>query len=100
VEIVGRPWRAYYADGRRLDSRTTAVADLPRDGLAAVVVYLDAPYKNIYHGEFIWHSRGEWGTALALFDAQVYGEYVFPGIMMPDADFDALQREAMESSWQ
>jgi hypothetical protein len=92
-------WRAWYADGRRFDSRTASVAQLPTEGLVIVMQYLDPPYKNIYHGEYIWHRGGKWGTAVAEFDARVYGDLVFPGALMSDAEWEAVQREAMESKW-
>ena len=94
---MGR-WRAWYADGRSLDS-TTRVEQLPADGLVIVVEYLDPTYKNIYHGEFIWHREGKWGTALTEFDAKVYGNEIFPGVLMPDAEFERVQAAAMESVW-
>lgn len=92
-------WRAWYADGRTYDSKDMSVELLPREGLAIVVEYLEAPYKNVYHGEYIWHRAGKWGTALAQFDAEVYGDYVFPGVLMPDEAFERMQSEAMNSQW-
>jgi hypothetical protein len=92
-------WRAWYSDGRSYTSRVMGVEALPREGLIAVVEYLPEGRKNIYHGEYIWHRGGKWGTAVAKFDAQVYGDQVFPGVLMPDADFERMQREAMESQW-
>ena len=92
-------WRAWYADGRRFDSSDTTIKELPAEGLVCVVEYLDYPYKNIYHGEYIWNRDGKWGTARAEFDAKVYGDHVFPGVLMPNGEWSELQDEAMGSTW-
>lgn len=85
-------WRAWYADAREYRSRDVSVDALPRDGLQIVMVYLADGCREIKHGEYLWWD-GAWHTAVTREEIPA-GALVFPGSMMPDPEFEWLQREA------
>lgn len=65
-------WRAYYADGRTVDSDGAAPGDLP-PGVVCIVEYREPPYRELHAGGdfYVWDGEewsvtgtGEWGEWL------------------------------------
>lgn len=95
-------WRAYFADGQRIDSAQSSWADLPAEGLVGVVVFEDPPYRHlVYGGDWTWIEDGEIHKS-----STVWGDWVNPpeiacrsclkrGAAMSDADFELVQAEMM-----
>lgn len=86
-------WRAWYYDGTTIDSKNSSVDDLPEFGLQIIVEYLDPPFRNIYHGEFLYWDGVKWYTAVTREEIPI-GAKIFPGLLIPDPEFEWLQREA------
>jgi len=65
LRVMG--WRAWYVGGRVYDSKTTAWADLPDDGVIQVYLYMDTrdatsrmPYRRGMAGsDYYWYVPGE-----------------------------------------
>lgn len=88
-------WRVWYYDGTTRDSLETTVEGLPDYGLQIAVEYLENGYRNIFHGEFLYWD-GAWHTALT--EAEIpQGVKIFPGLQIPDPEFEWIQREAFAS---
>lgn len=95
-------WRAYYADGRRVDSSESTWAGLPGEGLVGVVVFEDPPYRRVvYGGDWTWVENGEirksGTTWIGFVDPPDVScrSCVKRGAAMPDAEFEAVQVEMM-----
>lgn len=95
-------WRAYYADGRRIDSSESSWAKLPPEGVVGVVEFQDPPYRKLHDGgDWIWMEEGE-----ILVSGTVWNGWVDPpnvrcqscikrGAAIEDEEFEAIQAEMM-----
>lgn len=65
MDVVG--WRAWYRGGRVYDSKTTAWADLPDDGVIQIYLFMDErdktsrmPYRRgMACSDYYWYVPGE-----------------------------------------
>jgi hypothetical protein len=98
---VRASWRAWYDDGSRYDSDSTAWADLPDDGLQVVVIYFEDGTRRICHGDD-WYFEVD-GTIAHNSDSRRDNERRYPnaalkrGRWMADDAYKALVARALEA---
>ncbi len=101
-------WRVWYEDGSIFDSRKTAWADLPDDGLYIKMIYCADGKKQVQTADWYFvapHVSGEniHGTCADRFYEESIKRYegaVFKrGKWAPEDYFKKIREDAMGSSW-
>ena len=106
-------WRAWYVGGRVYDSKTTAWADLPDDGVIQIYLYMDRrdktsrmPYRRGMAGsDYYWHVPGEsvYGCcdASEMTPGQIAERYpgalIKRGRWVSQKEYDAAIKESFET---
>lgn len=99
-------WRCWYDDDSVYDSRTTAWADLPDDGLLVKMIYYSDGTRQVQQNSFYFeaeHHSGEPIRGTFEFEADVRTRYRNPvikkGRWAPDDYYRKVVTAAMASKW-